>query len=329
MAKFTYKALDQQGNEASGIIEAAEQTEARSMLRSKGLYVLKLQADGHKRSLFSIVLILLSYLSIKRYKKANTSDLVLFFRQVALMLRSGNTLMQALETIANMTSKIRFKNALIRILVAIQGGASFAQALEKEGSMFPPIVAKLVASGEASGELQVILERLAINLGKSADIKRQFITAMFYPTFVTLAAVGVTTFLAMSVVPKFAKMLEGKSSQLPPATQAMMDGSEFMVDNGALLFSCIGGVIFACILVSYAGYLLAWDQQQFLLVLAVTAIITTISVLGDLNESMFKRQAGIKDSGSILPGHGGILDRIDSLTATAPIYALCYAMLGW
>lgn len=245
MAKFTYKALDQQGNEASGIIAAAEQAEARSMLRSKGLYVLKLQADGEKRSLFSLLATALSYLSIKRYKKANTADLVLFFRQVALMLRSGSTLMQALETIANMTSKMRFKNALIRILVAIQGGASFAQALEKEGSMFPPIVAKLVASGEASGELQVILERLAINLGKSADIKRQFITAMFYPTFVTLAAVGVTTFLAMSVVPKFAKMLEGKSSQLPPATQAMMDGSEFMVDNGALLFSCIGGVIFA------------------------------------------------------------------------------------
>ena len=232
MAKFTYKALDQQGNEASGIIAAAEQAEARSMLRSKGLYVLRLQADGEKRSLFSLLATALSYLSIKRYKKANTADLVLFFRQVALMLRSGSTLMQALETIANMTSKMRFKNALIRILVAIQGGASFALALEKEGSMFPPIVAKLVASGEASGELQVILERLAINLGKSADIKRQFITAMFYPTFVTLAAVGGTTFLAMSVVPKFAKMLEGKSSQLPPATQAMMDGSEFMVENG-------------------------------------------------------------------------------------------------
>ncbi|NQY88924.1 MAG: type II secretion system F family protein [Colwellia sp.] len=77
------------------------------------------------------------------------------------------------------------------------------------------LVSRLVASGEASGELQVILERLAINLGRSADIKRQFITAMFYPTFVTVAAIGVTSFLAMSVIPKFARMFEGKSSQLP------------------------------------------------------------------------------------------------------------------
>ncbi|MDG1750696.1 MAG: phosphatidate cytidylyltransferase [Thalassotalea sp.] len=101
------------------------------------------------------------------------------------------------------------------------------------------------------------------------------------------------------------------------------------VSPGKTMEGFIGGVIFACVLVSLAGISLGWNQQQYVLVLGVTVLITTISVLGDLNESMFKRQAGIKDSGTILPGHGGILDRIDSLTATAPIYALCYAYLGW
>ena len=244
MAKYTYKALDQQGNETTGTIEAGSENEARSTLRAKALYVLKLKAGGEKKSISTLFKTLLSYLSIKRYKKANTADLVLFFRQVALMLRAGNTLMQAIEAISQMTVKVRFKNALIRMLVSIQGGSSFAQAIEKESSMFPPIVSRLVASGEASGELQVILERLAINLNKSAEIKRQFITAMFYPTFVTIAAIGVTTFLAMSVVPKFAKMLEGKSSQLPAATQAMMDGSAYIVDNGAFIFSTLGLTIF-------------------------------------------------------------------------------------
>lgn len=101
------------------------------------------------------------------------------------------------------------------------------------------------------------------------------------------------------------------------------------VSPGKTMEGFIGGVIFACLLVAIAGANLNWNQQQFILVIGVTVVITTISVLGDLNESMFKRQAGIKDSGTILPGHGGILDRIDSLTATAPIYALCYAYLGW
>lgn len=101
------------------------------------------------------------------------------------------------------------------------------------------------------------------------------------------------------------------------------------VSPGKTMEGFIGGVIFACILVTLAGFQLGWQPDQFILVIAITAVITTISVLGDLNESMFKRQAGIKDSGSILPGHGGILDRIDSLTATAPVFALCYAMFGW
>lgn len=244
MAMYTYKALDQQGNEATGTIEASSENEARSLLRVKSLYVLKLGNGKEKKSLFELFNIALSYLSIKRYKNANTADLVLFFRQVALMLRAGNTLMQGIEAISQMTQKVRFKKALVRMLVSIQGGSSFAQAIQKERATFPPIVARLVASGEASGELQVVLERLAINLGRSADIKRQFVTAMFYPTFVTIAAVGVTTFLAISVVPKFAKMLEGKSSQLPAATQAMMDVSAYMVDNGTLIFGSLGLTIF-------------------------------------------------------------------------------------
>ena len=101
------------------------------------------------------------------------------------------------------------------------------------------------------------------------------------------------------------------------------------VSPGKTLEGFFGGIAFACVLVVSAGKIIGWTNEQFAIVLFVTVIITTISVLGDLNESMFKRQAGVKDSGTILPGHGGVLDRIDSLTATAPIYALCYVLIGW
>lgn len=101
------------------------------------------------------------------------------------------------------------------------------------------------------------------------------------------------------------------------------------VSPGKTLEGFFGGIVTACLLVVVLGYNLDWQQKQYFIALAVTVLITTISVLGDLNESMFKRQAGVKDSGSILPGHGGILDRIDSLTATAPIFALCFLYLGW
>jgi len=101
------------------------------------------------------------------------------------------------------------------------------------------------------------------------------------------------------------------------------------VSPGKTLEGFLGGVFCACVLIAIAAYQIGWNSEQILTVLIITVLISTVSVLGDLNESMFKRQAGVKDSGSILPGHGGILDRIDSLTATAPVFALCYVLLGW
>ena len=101
------------------------------------------------------------------------------------------------------------------------------------------------------------------------------------------------------------------------------------VSPGKTLEGFFGGIICACIMVSILGYMLNWTMEQYITAIAVTCLITTVSVLGDLNESMFKRQAGVKESGSILPGHGGILDRIDSLTATAPIFSLCFLYFGW
>ncbi|MGB0937173.1 MAG: phosphatidate cytidylyltransferase [Colwellia sp.] len=101
------------------------------------------------------------------------------------------------------------------------------------------------------------------------------------------------------------------------------------VSPGKTFEGFLGGVVCACVLTSVAGYFMYFSTAQMLTALGVTAVISVVSVLGDLSESMFKREAGIKDSGSILPGHGGILDRIDSLTATAPIFALCYISFGW
>lgn len=243
MAQYRYTALDPAGQERKGTVEAASPAEATALLRSRSLHVLNLRSASHLNPL-ALLRFFSTLLSPKRYTAPNTADLVIFFRQMSLMLRSGNTLIQGLELCSQMTERATLRKTLINVLVTIQGGSSFAVALKQQGNRFPPLVSKLVASGEASGELQITLERLADSLERSAALKRQFISAMIYPTLVVCAAVGVTLFLALNIIPKFAKMLEGRSQELPASTQFMMDVSAWLVDYGLHLGIGVGAGLF-------------------------------------------------------------------------------------
>jgi phosphatidate cytidylyltransferase len=98
------------------------------------------------------------------------------------------------------------------------------------------------------------------------------------------------------------------------------------VSPGKTIEGLMGGVFASSAIIAFAALHYQVDPSRIWLHIVVGALTVGVSALGDLNESMFKRCAGIKDSGKLLPGHGGVMDRIDSLTAAFPIFAFCYVM---
>lgn len=101
------------------------------------------------------------------------------------------------------------------------------------------------------------------------------------------------------------------------------------VSPGKTIEGYLGGAFTAVVVVIIVATIYEWNSDRIMMITGLTLLISSVSVVGDLNESMLKRETGLKDSGSILPGHGGVMDRIDSLTAATPIFALCFVFFGW
>lgn len=241
MPLFQYVALNGKGQEVKGSLEAADPRSAASALRGRMLYVMQLSAGragvpslpttGSRLSLLGLV------------RPVWTQDLIFFFQQLALMLQTGLTVLQALEVCEEQATKARLRFAVRRIGDAIRAGKSFSQAMALESRLFSSLTVKLIESAEASGELDVVLGRVAADLEYKQDLKRKLLTSLTYPMIVVLTAVGVTTFLVWKVIPKFAAFFARRGMSLPWTTQLLLDVSAFVTRYGLTILCVFAATI--------------------------------------------------------------------------------------
>ncbi len=252
MPIYRYKALDQQGKTTTGHLDAANEAGVASILRGKSLYVLEikvttkaaLEREGGSEAPQDKNESLKSRF-LKKYQPITTQDRVFFFRQLGVMLRSGLPLLQALDVCQMQGMNLRMVTSIREMVYGIQKGKSLSECMEEHSEIFPLTATKLIGSGEASGELDQVLERISSHMESTAAIKQKLITSLAYPGIVVLAAVGVGSFLTVTVIPKFSDYFTKRQMELPASTEALMNISGFMQDYG---FFILLGIIFAFVI---------------------------------------------------------------------------------
>ncbi|WP_041354449.1 type II secretion system F family protein [Methylophaga nitratireducenticrescens] len=241
MPLYSYNALSSAGNEQKGSLQAANESMAVQELRAQGLRVLDIR-ERKGQGGFLGQANFADWLATQR--SVGTDALIFYFRQMAFMLKAGLPVAQALELAAGQISSSRLNLAVRVMLKDIEGGQSLSSAMKKHRDVFTNMMINLIVAGENTGELEVIMERLASHLEKRAALKKQMMTAMIYPVIVVLVAIGVAIFMVVSIIPKFATFLQGQGKALPASTQALIDISASIRENGLqLIIAAIAGLI--------------------------------------------------------------------------------------
>ena len=160
-----------------------------------------------------------------------TRDLVVFTRQLSTMIDAGLPLVRSLEVIREQQPNAAFKVIIGKVKEDVEGGSSFADALEKHPKAFDTLFANLARAGEAAGVLDVVLQRLATYLEKMDGIKRRIKGAMIYPAVVISVAVIVLSVIMIFVVPTFAELFKDLGTTLPSLTLVIVNISTWLKSN--------------------------------------------------------------------------------------------------
>jgi len=234
MAAYTYSAINIEGIEAVGEIHAPTMDAAREQLRVRGLLAqglreLPASGDDSLRTFF---------------KKIKSRSLQVFSRQFATMIEAGLNVVAALVILEEQTDDEYLAAVIAELRSDVEGGLLLSQAMARHPKVFSSLYVAMVEAGEASGMLDQVLDRVAVQIEKEAKIKRRVKGAMVYPAVVFTFATLVLAAMLMFIVPIFAKIFKELGGTLPMLTQWVMSASDLLRARWYIIFPLlIGGVI--------------------------------------------------------------------------------------
>ncbi|WP_414434049.1 type II secretion system F family protein [Alloalcanivorax venustensis] len=216
-ATFAYEGIDRKGSRVKGEITGKGPALVRAELRKQGIQAKKVVK---KREI-----------NLGGKKKIKPMDIALFTRQMATMMKAGVPLVQAFEIVSDGLENPSMRDVVLKLKTDVESGNNFAGALRQHPRLFDDLYCSLIESGEASGSLETMLDRVALYKEKTEALKQKIKKAVKYPIAVICVAVVVTGILLVKVVPTFQELFEGFGAELPAFTQFVIGLSEGLQAN--------------------------------------------------------------------------------------------------
>lgn len=232
MPAFAYTAINAKGERLVGVIDADRLDDAAKKLQKDFETIVNIRPVKNKDKKEQWDFSDRIFETFKKVRDRVPSQNVVFFtRQLATMFAAGLTIEKSLSNLAMNEKNEKFKKIILEMKKDVQSGRTFSDSLQKHPGAFSSLFAALVKAGEMSGTLSEILEQLANYLEKNEDVKRKVVSSLFYPGIIisvlTISVYGLLVF----VVPRFKAVYDNFGAKLPAPTQALMDLSNYLIDN--------------------------------------------------------------------------------------------------
>jgi type IV pilus assembly protein PilC len=224
---FTYHAIDQDGHERDGTIEAPSQEIAVSALQRRNLIISAIES-ADKQSIFDK--------NISFFGRISNKDVVILSRQIATLFEAQVSALRIFRLLAAEVDNRRLANVLSQVGDDLQGGSPISKALARHPKVFSAFYVNMVRAGEESGKLSETFTYLADYLDRSYDIVSKVENALIYPLFVVIVFFGVMALMLTLVIPKISSVLLDSGQEIPLYTQVVIGFSNFLVQYGIFVF---------------------------------------------------------------------------------------------
>lgn len=248
MGNWTYKAKDKQGKTVKGKLTAPDRSEAVAELQKRELIVLEIESGGGKSKAKAKGGGGFGSMTLGKVKpKASRTELVIFTRQLSTMVGAGISLLEAIDVLRDQAETPGMRLTCETVADKLRGGSDLSAALGACPKVFNTLYVSMVAAGEVSGQMDIVLDRLADYQEASDELVKEVKAAMTYPVISMCLVLGITAFLMLYIVPTFAGIFEEMDAELPALTAFVLGASDWMRANVVTMVLIIGVVISATV----------------------------------------------------------------------------------